>query len=405
MVNEEYEAMKKKALEQLMSGKSLLGKDGAFAPILQQFLESALEAEMEEHLDERERSKKNKRNGKGEKTVKSNVGEVTIETPQDRNSTFEPQLIKKRERVLADTLAPKILSLYGMGMSFRDISKHIEEMYDTQVSATLLSQITDRVIPEIQEWRNRPLDEVYPIVWLDAIHFKVKEEGTVRSKAIYSILAITKQGNKDLLGIYLSENEGANFWLQVLTDLNNRGIKDILIACTDNLRGFSEAVRSIFPKSEVQLCIIHQIRNSLKYVASKNRKEFMRDLKLVYRADTKETAESELDNLEEKWGNKYPIVIKSWRLNWDDLSTYFAYTPEIRKMIYTTNAVEGYHRQIRKVTKNKGLFTSDMALIKLIYLALQHIMEKWKTPISDWGIKSQQLAIRFGDRFIIDLSY
>ncbi len=405
MVNEEYEAMKKKALEQLMSGKSLLGKDGAFAPILQQFLESALEAEMEEHLDERERSKKNKRNGKGEKTVKSNVGEVTIETPQDRNSTFEPQLIKKRERVLADTLAPKILSLYGMGMSFRDISKHIEEMYDTQVSATLLSQITDRVIPEIQEWRNRPLDEVYPIVWLDAIHFKVKEEGTVRSKAIYSILAITKQGNKDLLGIYLSENEGANFWLQVLTDLNNRGIKDILIACTDNLRGFSEAVRSIFPKSEVQLCIIHQIRNSLKYVASKNRKEFMRDLKLVYRADTKETAESELDNLEEKWGNKYPIVIKSWRLNWDDLSTYFAYTPEIRKMIYTTNTVEGYHRQIRKVTKNKGLFTSDMALIKLIYLALQHIMEKWKTPISDWGIKSQQLAIRFGDRFIIDLSY
>jgi transposase-like protein len=405
MKSKEYESMKDKALEQLMSGKSLLGKDGAFAPLLKQFLESALEAEMEDHLDEQERSKKNKRNGKGKKTLKSNVGEVTIDTPQDRNSTFEPQLVKKRERVLADTLAPKILSLYGMGMSFRDIGKHIEEMYDTQVSATLLSQITDRVIPELQEWRNRPLDDVYPIVWLDAMHFKVKEEGTFKSKAIYSILAITKEGKKDLLGIYLSENEGANFWLQVLTDLNNRGLKDILIACTDNLKGFSEAIRSIFPESEVQLCIIHQIRNSLKYVASKDQKSFMRDLKLVYRADTKELAESELDNLEEIWGKKYPIVIKSWRVNWDDLTTYFAYTPEIRKMIYTTNAVEGYHRQIRKVTKTKGAFTSDMALVKLIYLALKNIMKKWDKPIQNWALKSQQLAIKFGDRFKIDLSY
>jgi transposase-like protein len=405
MESKEYESMKDKALEQLMSGKSLLGKDGAFAPLLKQFLESALEAEMEDHLDEQERSKKNKRNGKGKKTLKSNVGEVTIDTPQDRNSTFEPQLVKKRERVLADTLAPKILSLYGMGMSFRDIGKHIEEMYDTQVSATLLSQMTDRVIPELQEWRNRPLDDVYPIVWLDAMHFKVKEEGTFKSKAIYSILAITKEGKKDLLGIYLSENEGANFWLQVLTDLNNRGLKDILIACTDNLKGFSEAIRSIFPESEVQLCIIHQIRNSLKYVASKDQKSFMRDLKLVYRADTKELAESELDNLEEIWGKKYPIVIKSWRVNWDDLTTYFAYTPEIRKMIYTTNAVEGYHRQIRKVTKTKGAFTSDMALVKLIYLALKNIMKKWDKPIQNWALKSQQLAIKFGDRFKIDLSY
>ena len=405
MENTDYELMKTKALEQMMTGKSLLGKDGAFAPLLKQFLESALESEMEEHLEKPGKVKKNKRNGKGKKTVKSNIGEVTIQTPQDRNSTFEPQLIKKRERVLADTLAPKILSLYGMGMSLRDISKHIEEMYDTQVSATLLSQITDRVIPDIQEWRNRPLDAVYPIVWLDAIHFKVKQEGNVRTKAIYSILALTMEGKKELLGIYLSESEGANFWLQVLTDLNNRGLQDILIACTDNLSGFSEAIRSIFPQTEVQLCIIHQIRNSLKYVASKDQKEFMRDLKLVYRADTKELAESELDNLEDKWSNKYPIVIKSWRANWEDLSTYFAYTPEIRKMIYTTNTVEGYHRQIRKVTKTKGLFTSDMALIKLIYLALQHITKKWENPIQNWGIKSQQLAIRFGDRFKIDLSY
>lgn len=404
MESKEFAEMRDKALEQLMSGKSLLGKDGAFAPILQQFLESALEAEMEEHLDERERSKKNKRNGKGEKTVKSNVGEVTLETPQDRNSTFEPQIIKKRERVLADALAPKILSLYGMGMSLRDISKHIEEMYDTQVSATLLSQITDRVIPDIQEWRNRPLDAVYPIVWLDAMHFKVKDEGKICSKAIYTILGISTEGKKDLLGIYLSESEGANFWLSVLTDLNNRGVKDILIASIDNLKGFPEAIQSIYPECEVQTCIIHQIRNSLKYVASKNQKEFMKDLKLVYKADTKEVAETELDNLEDKWGKKYPIVIKSWRNNWNNLTTYFDYTPEIRRLIYTTNAVEGFHRQIRKVTKTKGPFTSEMALIKIIYLASQHIMKKWVSPLQNWALTVQQLKIRFGDRLKLDLN-
>lgn len=405
MESKEFTEMRDKALEQLMSGKSLLGKDGALAPILQQFLESALEAEMEEHLDEQERSKKNKRNGKGEKTVKSNVGEVTLETPQDRNSTFDPQIIKKRERVLADTLAPKILSLYGMGMSLRDISKHIEEMYDTQVSATLLSQITDRVIPDIQEWRNRPLDEVYPIVWLDAMHFKVKDEGKICSKAIYTILGISTEGKKDLLGIYLSESEGANFWLSVLTDLNNRGVKDILIASIDNLKGFPEAIQSIYPECEVQTCIIHQIRNSLKYVASKNQKEFMKDLKLVYKADTKEIAETELDDLEDKWGKKYPIVIKSWRNNWNNLTTYFDYTPEIRRLIYTTNAVEGFHRQIRKVTKTKGPFTSEMALIKIIYLASLQIMKKWTSPLQNWALTVQQLKIRFGDRLKLDLDY
>ncbi len=406
MNDKEYKTIQAKALEQLMTGKPLLGKGGAFAPLLKEFLDAALEAEMEEYLNDEERhTYKNKRNGKGTKTLKTNVGEVTISTPQDRNSSFEPQIVRKRERILADNLTPKILSLYGMGMSYRDISKHIEEMYGTKVSASTLSQITDKIIPDIQAWQNRPLDTVYPIVWLDAMYYMVKVDGKFQSKAVYSILAITSEGKKELLGLYLSENEGANFWLQVLTDLNNRGLKDILIAATDNLKGFSEAIRSVFPECEVQLCIIHQIRNSLKYIASKDQKAFMKDLKLVYKADTKSIAETELDNLEEKWGKKYPIVIKSWRNNWDDLTTYFAYTPEIRKIIYTTNAVEGYHRQIRKVTKTKGAFTSETALLKLIYLAQQQIMKKWTTPIQNWAIKSQQLAIRFGDRFKIGLNY
>lgn len=404
MTEKEYSAMQKKALEQLKSGASLTGKDGVFAPLLKQFLESALDAEMEEHLDEAERKKKNKRNGKGKKTLKTASGEVEIATPQDRHSSFEPQIVRKRETVLAESLTSKILALYGKGMSLRDISSYIEEMYDTKVSATTLSQITDKVIPEIKQWQNRPLQPVYAIVWLDAIHFKVKDEGRVKSKAFYTILAINCEGKKELLGLYLSESEGANFWLQVLTDLNNRGLKDILIACTDNLKGFPEAIASVYPACEIQTCVIHQIRNTMKYVASKNQKEFISDLKLVYKADTKEIAETELDNLDDKWGKTYPLVIKSWRSNWPNLSTYFDYTPEIRKLIYTTNTVEGFHRQIRKVTKTKGPFTSDMALLKIIYLASCQIMKKWTNPLQNWALTVQQLAIRFGDRIKLDIT-
>jgi len=404
MSSKEYEAMQKKALEQLRSGKSLTGKDGAFAPLLKQFLESALEAEMEEHLGTEQRKKKNKRNGKGKKTLKTGTGEVDISTPQDRHSSFDPQIVKKRETILAESLSDKIISLYGIGMSLRDISNYIEEMYDMHVSATTLSQITDKIIPEIKQWQSRPLEKVYPIVFLDAMHFKVKDEGQIKSKAFYTVLAIDKEGRKDLLGLYLSESEGANFWLSVLTDLNNRGVEDILISCIDNLKGFPEAIASVFPKCEIQTCIIHQIRNSIKYVASKNQKEFMQDLKLVYRADTKDQAETELDNLEEKWGKKYPMVIKSWRNNWDKLSTYFAYTPNVRKLIYTTNTVEGYHRQVRKITKTKGAFTSETALLKLIYLATRNIAKKWTMPLQSWALTVQQLAIHFGeDRLKLDI--
>ena len=394
----------KKALEQFKQGKNLFGKDGAFAPLLKHFLESALEAEMDAHLDETERSSGNKRNGKGVKTIKSADGSFEINTPQDRQSSFDPQIVRKRETILADNLQDKIIGLYGLGMSYRDISAHIHEMYDTQISHTVLSQITDRIIPEVKAWQNRPLESVYCIVWLDAMHYKVKVDGRIESRALYNILGITPSGMKEVLGMYVSESEGANFWLQVLTDLQHRGLEDIIIASIDNLRGFKEAIESVFPKNLVQSCIVHQIRNSLKYVASKNQKEFMSDLKNVYRAETKDLAEMALNELEEKWGEKYPIVLKSWRENWDKLSTYFHFTAPIRKLIYTTNTVEGYHRQIRKVTKTKGAFPNDMALLKLVYLATRNIQKKWTSTLRSWGTTVQQLAIKFENRIPLDLN-
>lgn len=404
MTQKELDQLQEKALRQLKSGESLFGSDGAFAPMLKGFIEAALEAEMDAHLDEDERKTGNKRNGKGSKTIKSSAGSFPINTPQDRQSSFDPQLIKKRETVLADSLADKIIGLYGLGMSLRDISAHISEMYDTQLSHTVLSQITDRIIPEVKAWQSRPLEPVYCIVWLDAMHYKVRDEGRVTHKALYNILGINRDGYKQVLGTYVSESEGANFWLSVLTDLQNRGVEDILIGCTDNLKGLSEAIGSIFPKTEVQSCIVHQIRNSCKYVASKDQKEFMRDLKRVYRADTKDLAELALDELASKWESKYPVVIASWRDNWEKLTTYFQYTAPIRRLIYTTNAVEGYHRQIRKVTKTKGAFTSDMALLKLVYLATKNIEKKWTSPLQNWALTVQQLAIRYGDRLPLDLT-
>lgn len=404
MTRTELDELQSKALEQFKTGKSLFGKDGAFAPMLKQFLEAALESEMEAHLSEEERLSGNKRNGKGKKTIKSSAGTFEIDTPQDRLSSFDPQIVRKRETVLADNLQDKIIGLYGLGMSLRDISSHIKEMYDTEISATLLSQITDRIIPEVKAWQNRPLEPVYCVVWLDAMHYKVRNEGKVEHRALYNILGINPAGMKEVLGMYVSENEGASFWLQVLSDLHNRGLKDILIACTDNLKGFSEAIQSIYIKAEVQSCIVHQIRNSLKYVASKDQKEFMRDLKEVYRADTKDLAQMELEKLSEKWHKKYPIVIKSWEKNWDKLTTYFQYTAPIRSLIYTTNAVEGFHRQVRKVTKTKGAFTSDMALQKLVYLATRNIEKKWTSPLHNWSLTVQQLAIKFGDRLPLDLT-
>jgi len=399
-----YELMKQKALEQLRSGKSLYGKDGAFAPLLKSFLDSALEAEMETHLDENERFSGNRKNGKTSKDIKTSVGTISIQTPRDRNSTFEPEIVRKRETILAESLESKIIGMYGLGMSLRDISRHIKDMYDTDISHTTLSAITDKIIPEVKEWQSRPLEELYTIVWLDAMHYKVKEDHRMVSHAVYNILGINRHGHKELLGMYVSQSEGANFWLSVITDLQNRGVKDILIACIDNLNGFPQAINAVYPQTEIQTCIVHQIRNSLKYVASKDQKAFMKDLRPVYQAETLELAELRLDELDEKWGKKYEKVLESWRRNWSKLTAYFRYDAAIRKLIYTTNTIEGFHRQVRKVTKTKGAFTSDMALLKLIYLAQKNISQKWTMPLSNWATTAQKLAIWFPDRMILDLN-
>lgn len=397
------EELKKKALEQFRTGKSLFGKDGAFAPLLQEFLEEALQGELDSHLSQEERIRGNRKNGRLKKTIKTSQGSIEIDNPRDRSGTFEPQIVKKRETILADTLEEKIIGLYGLGMSLRDIASHIKEMYDTEISAATLSSITDRIIPRLKEWQSRPLEEVYCIAWLDAMFYKVREEGRIVTRCLYNILGVNIEGRKEILGIYVSQSEGANFWLSVLTDLKNRGVEDILICCIDNLKGFAEAIQTIFPKTEVQTCIVHQIRNSLKYVSYKEAKVFIADLKTIYQATNKEAAELSLDTLEEKWKHKYPLVIKSWRTNWDKLSTYFKYPDNIRRLIYTTNAIEGYHRQIRKVTKNKGAFTSDTALLKLVYLATENIQKKWTMPLWDWNQTVSQLTIFFQDRLNLSL--
>jgi transposase-like protein len=405
------EEVRKLALEQFKAGKPLFGRDGAFAPLLKEVLEASLEGEMAVHLkeesessleqigsDDENRKQKNRRNGLTQKMVKSSEGMLELSTPRDRNGTFTPEIVKKRQTILADNLEDKILGMYGLGMSLRDISKHIEDMYDTPISANTLSEITDRIIPSVIKWQSRPLEGVYAIVWLDAMYYKVKDDtGQMVTRCVYNILGVNLDGSKQVLGAYVSQSEGAKFWLNVLTDLQNRGVKDILIACIDNLSGFEEAIKAVFPLCEIQSCIVHQMRNTYKYVASKDIKTVMKELKAVYSASSKEAAELALDEFEAKWDKKYPSVIKSWRTNWDKLSTFFNYSESIRKLIYTTNTIEGYHRQIRKVTKTKGGFTSDMALLKLIYLSSTRIEEKWGI-VRNWPLIYQQLEIKFGDR-------
>lgn len=399
----DYELAKQKVKEQLRSGKSLFGKGGAFAPLLQEMLNSILEGEIEGHLDDEERENGNRKNGKNKKYLKTSSGTIEVTTPRDRSGNFEPEIVKKRETIMADNLEDRIIGLYSLGTSLRDISAHIKETYDTDISAATLSSITDRVIPLVKEWQQRPLEGLYCIVWLDAMYYKVKEEGRTQTRCVYNILGINPEGRKEVLGMYISHSEGANFWLGVINDLKQRGVEDILIACIDNLKGFDEAIRTIYPKTEVQTCVVHQIRNSLKYVASKDQKIFMSELKPVYRADNEAQALDELAKLKEKWGKKYPMVIGSWENNWPKLSTYFKYPAAIRKLIYTTNTIEGYHRQIRKVTKNKGVFPSDMALLKLIYLATERISLKWTMCLTNWAISASHLKIIFGERMKVAL--
>ncbi len=392
-MNEKFDL--NEALEQIKAGAKIDGKDGVLAPLIKQLTEAALEAELESHLANEIR---NRKNGRTSKTMKSGVGEFDLDVPRDRNGTFEPQIVKKHQTHMSDQIEQKILSLYALGNSYTQISEHLKEIYGIGFSTAAISAVTDKIIPLLKEWQQRPLETLYPFVWLDAIHYKVKENGRYVSKAVYTILGVKLDGKKEILGLYLSESEGANFWLQVLTDLNNRGVKDILIASVDGLTGFPEAINAIFPKTEVQLCVVHQIRNSLKYVASKNQKEFAKDLKLVYGAVSKEAAETELDRLEEKWGDKYPIVINSWRNKWENLSNYFKYPEDIRRIVYTTNIIESVHRQFRKLTKTKGAFPNENSLLKLLYMGIHNAQKKWTMPIRNWSLTISQLAIFFEGR-------
>ncbi|WP_457605483.1 IS256 family transposase [Nitratifractor sp.] len=380
------------ALELIKAGHPIEGKDGVLAPLIKQLTEAALEAEIESHLAQEIR---NRRNGKSRKRMKSQAGEFELEVPRDRQGTFEPQIVKKYQTRLSDKIEEKILSLYALGNSYAQIAEHIEEIYGVGFSKVTISAVTDKILPMLSEWRQRPLQKVYPFVWLDAIHYKIKEEGRYVTKAVYTVLGVGLDGHKEVLGLYLSESEGANFWLQVLTDLHNRGVEDILLASVDGLKGFPEAINAIFPQTDLQLCVIHQIRNSLRYVASKHHKAFIRDLKEVYRAPSKEAAEEALDRLEEKWGQKYPIVLQSWRNHWENLSYYFKFPQEIRKIIYTTNIIESVHRQFRKLTKTKGAFPNEESLLKLLYLGIQNAQKKWTRPIANWGMTVSQLVIHY----------
>lgn len=399
----DFNAFQEKAIKDLKEGKPLFGEDGIATPLIKQIMEAALEGEIEAHIDET-KSSSNRRNGKSTKTVQSGSGSFELETPRDRDASFEPQIVKKRQTVLNATLDKKILGLYGLGMSYEDIRQHLQELYGVDVSAGTINAVTDKLIPIVAEWRNRPLEAVYPILFLDAMHFKVRDDGKVSHKVIYNLLGINQQGRKDILGFYVADSEGANFWLSVLNDLKARGVEDILIACVDGLVGFPEAIGAAFPKTEVQLCIVHQVRHSIKYVSSNDQKMFMKDLKAVYQAATKDLAESKLIELDDKWGKKYPMVLKSWNNKWEHLSTYFKFSHEIRRLIYTTNPIEGFHRQIRKYTKPKGAFTSEQALFKLLYCACQRIKEKWNMPIRDWAMTISQLDIFFPDRIKIELN-
>jgi transposase-like protein len=392
-------------LEQFKNGKNLTGKDGLLAPLIKQLTEAALEAEVESHIaNDVLYGKRNRRNGVNKKTIKGlSDGSFELETPRDRNGTFEPQIVKKHQTTISNEIEEKILSMYGLGMSYTDISSHIEEIYQVSISTATISTITDKIIDKVKQWQTRPLDSMYPFVWLDAIHYKIKDGGKYVLKAVYTVLGVNMEGKKDILGLYLSESEGANFWLSVLTDLNNRGLQDILIASVDGLKGFPEAIKTIFPKTEVQLCIIHQIRNSIRYVASKNHKEFMKDLRPVYQAVSKEAAEDALLLLDEKWGKKYPIVLQSWQNKWENLSVYFKYPPEIRKVIYTTNIIESVHRQFRKLTKTKGAFPNENSLLKLLFMGIKNATKKWNMPMWNWNLTLSQLAIFFEGRLDSEL--
>ena len=389
----------------------VIGKDGLVQRLIKDVLENILEVEMGEHLGrdkydcqtDIDQDDRNYRNGYSKKTLRSSFGDVDLDVPRDRKAEFEPQIIKKYETV-CNELDKKIISLYAKGMSTRDIQAEVEDLYGITLSPSMISKITDKVIATATEWQNRMLDEIYPIVYLDAMYFKVRSNGKIVNKVVYICLGYTLEGYKDILGIWVDEAEGAKFWLSICNDLKNRGVKKILIACMDGLKGFPQAIKTVFPTVDIQTCIVHQIRNSIKYIASKDKKAFMKDLKEVYKATTEELALAQLDNLKEKWGSNYGMVIDSWYNNWNNLDTFFKFSPQIRKLIYTTNVLEGFNRQVRKFTKVRTIFPTDESLNKCVYLATMEIMEKWTQPIHNWGTTLAELSLYFEEQLRDELA-
>ena len=400
------EKERKENLRNIMKGldvKSFDDLKDVFKLMVGEMIENGLEGELDDELgytkyDYRNKTSENSRNGYSKKTLKTSFGETEIKVPRDRDGEFEPQLVKKNQTTLTGDIEEKILSMYAKGMTTSDIETHIQDIYGLECSDSTISRITDKILPVVREWQSRPLEEVYAVVFMDAIHFHVRSEGQIVKKAVYIAIGINMDGLKEVLGMWVGENESAKFWLSVMNGLRNRGLQDILIACVDGLTGFPAAIEAVYPKTEIQQCIIHQIRNTTKFVSYKDIKALMADLKKVYAAIDEQTALSELENFDEKWGNKYPKIAISWREKWANLSTYFKYPQEVRTLIYTTNAIEGFNRQLRKVTKNKGVFPTDDSLLKMLYLAMMDITKKWTGKRREWGQIHSQLEIFFADR-------
>jgi putative transposase len=396
----------KAELAKCKTADDLTGKNGLVQRLIGGMLEQLLQNEMDEHLGYEKHSSTghlsgNSRNGKTRKALKSNYGTVEVEVPRDRNSDFDPIAVKKHQRSIS-SFDDKIISMYAKGMTTRDIQSHVLELYGTELSPALISNITEKVMELATEWQSRPLQNVYPIIFFDAIHYKVKENGKVVSKASYTCLGIDTEGKKDVLGIWIGEAEGSKFWLRVCTELQNRGVKDVLIACIDGLKGLPDAIRIVFPKVAIQLCIIHMIRNSIKYVPHTNSKEFMVDLKNIYRASTEEAAYQNLIKLQNKWESKYALSVKPWIVNWENIRTFFEFPEQIRRLIYTTNAVESVHRQLRKVTKNKSVFPTDESLVKMLFLAIRDVSKKWTMPMHGWKTIISYLSVTYGERLTLE---
>lgn len=394
------------ALSQVESLDDFFGREGILSQLFARTIEQMLEGELTaalgyEKYEAKGRNSGNSRNGKRAKTVKSSGGNVQVAVPRDRNGEYEPQLLAKYQHNTTE-LEDKVVAMYSRGMSSYDIEEILRDTYGVTLSAGAVSTITDKVWPLVEEWQNRPLASLYPIIYLDALYINLRREGQVEKVAVYTVLGVDLEGYRDVLGHWVSDGaEGANFWLSVLSDLQSRGVKDVLIACVDGLSGFAEAIEAVFPLCQVQRCIIHQIRSSLRYVVSKDQKAFVQDLKKVYQAPTREEAENQLLQLGETWGHKYAAAIRSWETNWESLSTFFNYPDQIRRLIYTTNTIEGYHRQLRKVTKTKGAFPTPKAIRKLLYLVNQRVVKKWTVPIPNWALILNQLVIRFEDRIVM----